>query len=468
MSFLPSADLLGVRLDRRAFLVGAGFAALGADPGRRLPEGPPPRCRRVVWLHMEGGPPQHDLFDWKPELQKHTGKICPRELIAGDRFAFVGKDPKLLGTPYRFAQHGECGMWVSELLPYLARVVDRLTFMRSMRTHEFNHAPAQLLLHTGAPRVGRPSMGAWVAHALGSENRDLPPFVVLVSGGRTPSAGASVWGHGFLPAAAQGVPLRSQGDPVLFLRDPDFLDRAGRRRTLDAMRDLDALRAAAGGDPESAEARAAQNDLAFRMQAAVPEAVDLGAEPDEVLAMYGADPARPSYANHCLLARRLVERGVRFVQLYDWGWDVHGTAAKDDLITQLPRKCREVDRPTAALILDLAQRGLLDDTLVVWSGEFGRTPMNEERGGSKLLGRDHHPHAFTVFLAGGGVRAGHVHGETDDLGYHVVRDPVHVHDLQATVLHLLGIDHRKLTHRFQGRDFRLTDEYGRVVTALLA
>ncbi|MBK9129918.1 MAG: DUF1501 domain-containing protein [Phycisphaerales bacterium] len=463
-------------LTRRALLsrLGLGAAALaGLDRDdhpqgpRPRPVGPTPRARSVIYVHLEGSPPQHDLFDWKPKLVEWNGRPCPEDFLAKARFAFIKGHPKLLGSPYRFAQHGASGAWMSELLPHLAGVADRLTIVKSMHTDEFNHAPAQFLLHTGGPRIGRPSMGAWAAYGLGSENSNLPAFVVLMSGGKTPSAGKSVWGSGFLPSVYQGVQLRSQGEPVLFLEDPPILDRAGRRRTLDALHDLNAMQLERVGDPEIA-ARMEQYELAFRMQLAAPEAADLTAEPAKIREMYGAEPGVASFANNCLLARRLVERGVRFVQLYDWGWDTHGTNPSDDIVTQLPKKCRETDRPLAALITDLQQRGLLDETLIVWSGEFGRTAMNEERNGSKFLGRDHHPFCFTIFMAGGGTKPGVVHGETDEFGYHIVRDPVHVHDLQATILHLLGIDHERFTHRFQGRDFRLTDVAGRVVGELLA
>jgi hypothetical protein len=457
-------------LTRRALLARAGLGSLALREvvaGERRPPGPPARAKRVIYLHMEGSPPQHELFDWKPLLVKHDRQPCPAEFLKKERFAFIKGHPKLLGTPYKFAQYGPSGAWMSELLPNLARVADRLTIVKSMRTDEFNHAPAEFFLHTGAARIGRPSIGAWVAYGIGSENRDLPAYVVLLSGGKTPSSGKSVWGSGFLPTLYQGVQLRSSGEPVLYLSDPDYLDRDGRRRSLDALRDLNALRGAEVGDPEI-DTRIAQYELAFRMQMAVPEVADLSSEPEAIRKMYGAEPGRASFANNCLLARRLVERGVRYVQLWDWGWDAHGTGRNDDIMTQLPMKCRETDGAIAALILDLEQRGLLDETLVVWSGEFGRTPMNEERDGSKFLGRDHHPHAFTIFMAGGGVKRGYVHGETDDLGYHIVKDPVHVHDFQATLLHLLGIDHEALTFRSQGRDFRLTDVHGKVVGELLA
>jgi hypothetical protein len=426
-----------------------------------------PRAKRVIYLHMAGSPPQHDLFDHKPKLRELDGQLCPKELIENERFAFIKGHPKILGSPYRFRRCGESGAELSELLPHLATAVDRLAIVRSMHTDQFNHAPAQMLMHTGGAMFGRPSMGAWLLYGLGTENRDLPGFVVLVSGGKVPDAGKSVWGSGFLPTQYQGVEFRAAKDPVLYLGDPEGMDRAGRRRSLDALGALNGIELSASGDPEI-ETRIAQYELAFRMQMAVPGTVDLGDESPRTLAMYGAELGASSFANNCLLARRLVERGVRFVQLFDWGWDNHGTGRTDDLMHQLPLKCAETDRAIAALLLDLEQRGLLDDTLVVWGGEFGRTPMNEERNGSKFLGRDHHPHCFTMWLAGGGVRAGAVVGATDELGYHVVEDPIHVHDLQATILHLLGLDHEKLTYRFQGREFRLTDVAGRVVRKLLA
>ncbi len=420
-----------------------------------------PRAKSVIYLHMAGSPPSLELFDYKPELQRLDRKPCPDSLLANERFAFIKGHPSLLGTPYRFAQHGASGAWVSELMPHLARTADRITFVKSMHTDQFNHAPAQLLLHTGSPRFGRPSMGAWSLYGLGNANQNLPGYVVLVSGGKFPSAGKSLWGTGFLPTVHQGLQLRSTGDPVLYLTDPKGMDRGARRRMLDALGDLNRMQHARVGDPET-ETRIAQYELAFRMQMSVPEVTDLTREPESVRALYGADPAVPSFANHCLLARRLVEHGVRFVQLFDWGWDAHGTGPSDDIIHQLPRKCHQTDRPIAALLADLDRRGLLDETLVIWGGEFGRTPMNEERNGSKFLGRDHHPHCFTMWLAGGGIRRGATIGATDELGYHITEDPVHVHDLQATVLHLLGLDHERLTYRFQGRDFRLTDVAGRV------
>ncbi|MCA9291950.1 MAG: DUF1501 domain-containing protein [Phycisphaerales bacterium] len=470
---------------RRHFLtqcrVGIGGIALASMLGRDLPAlgdvpdatrtfaGPhfAPRAKRVIYLHMAGSPPQQDLFDYKPRLNELNGRPCPDSLLENERFAFIKGHPTILGSPYSFARHGRSGGWVSELMPRLADVVDELVFVRSMYTDQFNHAPAQLFLYTGSPRLGRPSMGSWLLYGLGSENRDLPGFVVLVSGAKTPSAGKSVWGSGFLPSVFQGCQCRASGDPVLYVSDPDGLSRDLRRRGLDTLRDLNARRAAETGDPETLD-RIAQYELAFRMQMSVPEVMDIGREPQHVLDLYGATPGGSSFANNCLLARRLAEQDVRFIQLFDWGWDTHGTNPSDDIITQLPRKCRETDQPIAALILDLKQRGLLDDTLVVWSGEFGRTAMNEKRNGSVYLGRDHHPHCFTIWMAGGGVRAGTVYGATDDLGYRIVENPVHVHDLQATILHLLGLDHEQLTYRFQGRRFRLTDVHGNVVHDLMA
>lgn len=475
--FSPIAQHLQ-RVTRRHFL-GAGamglggiaLSALAADaPG--LPTVTPrthfaPKAKRVIYLHMAGSPPQQDLFDHKPLLNRLHGELCPDHLLDGERFAFIKGHPTILGSPFRFKQHGACGATVSELLPHIAGVVDDVTFVRSMQTDQFNHAPAQLFLYTGSPIAGRPSMGSWATYGLGSEASDLPGFLVLVSGGKTPSAGKSVWGSGFLPSVYQGVQCRSSGEPVLFVNNPDGLERADRRRALDTLRELNEITAQRSGDAE-AITRIAQYELAFRMQAAVPEVMDIASEPAAVLEEYGATPGASGFANNCLLARRLCERGVRFVQLFDWGWDTHGTGPNDDIAHQLPRKCRETDRPVAALIKDLKRRGMLEDTLVVWSGEFGRTAMNERRDGSTYLGRDHHPGCFTVMLAGGGVKRGFTLGETDDLGYKVTKDPVHIHDLQATILHLLGLDHTRLTHRFQGRDFRLTDVHGHVIHKIIA
>ena len=454
---------------RRRFLGDCGLAFGGMAFGSLFGEQPrpfAPRAKRVIYLHMEGAPPALDMWDPKPLLNQHDGKPCPDAFLDKARFAFIKGHPKLLGHRYGFRKYGRAGVDVVELLPHIGEVMDDLLVVKSMTTDQFNHAPAEFFLFTGSPRIGRPAMGAWACYGLGSENRDLPGFVVLVSG-TLPSAGKSVWGSGFLPSLYQGVQLRSVGDPVLYLPDPPGVDRDARRRTLDAMNDLNRLHGAVDGNPET-DARIGQYELAFRMQLSVPEAVDIWSEPPEVHALYGTEPGKVSLANNCLLARRLVERGVRFVQLYDSGWDIHGTGPGDDLMTQFPKKCQELDRPFAALITDLRRRGLLEDTLVVWGGEFGRTPMNEERDGSKFFGRDHHPHCFTMLLAGAGVKAGALVGATDDLGYQVTDTPIPVHDLQATILHLLGLEHEKLTYRFMGREFRLTDVFGHVRGELLA
>ena len=416
---------------------------------------------------MAGSPPQHDLLDHKPLLTKLNGQLCPEDLLDGERFAFIKGHPTILGSPYKFARHGRSGAEISELLPHIASVADDLTIVRSMYTDQFNHAPAQLFLYTGSPLLGRPSFGSWATYGLGCESADLPAFVVLVSGNKTPSAGKSVWGSGFLPSVYQGVQCRTTGDPVLYVTDPPGMDRLTRRRSLDALRELNELQHEHAGDPETLT-RISQYELAYRMQLAVPETMDISREDKATLEMYGAAPGETRFANNCLLARRLVERGVRFVQLFDWGWDTHGTGPSDDIVTQLPKKCRQTDRPVAALITDLKRRGMLDDTLVVWSGEFGRTAMNEARDGSTFLGRDHHPHCFSIVMAGGGLRPGLTYGSTDALGSRIAENPVHVHDLQATILHLLGMEHTKLTYRFQGRDFRLTDVHGEVVHDLIA
>ncbi len=469
----PDHRLLPAReLTRRHFFrtsgLGLGAIALGEmlgaeatppRPGPAASDGSRPshsfgRAKAVIFLGMSGAPPQHDLFEWKPKLVEHHLKPCPPSLLEGQRFAFIKGVPLLLGTPYRFAQHGQSGAWVSDLLPHTAGVADDLAFVKSMRTTEFNHAPAELFLHTGDRNAGAASIGSWVTWGLGSENRDLPGFIVLVSGGTDPTAGKSVWGSGFLPSIHQGVQCRSGADPVFYLGDPPGMDREQRRRSLDTLRRLNEAEHAASNDPETLT-RIQQYEMAFRMQVSVPEVMDVAKEPAAVLERYGAVPGTASYANNCLLARRMVERGVRYVQLFDWGWDVHGTNADDDIVTKLPQKCRETDRATAALISDLKERGLLDQVLVVWAGEFGRTAMNEARNGSKFLGRDHHPHAFTIWLAGAGVRPGITHGATDDLGTFITENPVDVPDLQATILHLLGLDPKQLAYPYQGLNKRL-------------
>jgi hypothetical protein len=427
-----------------------------------------PKAKRVVYLHMSGAPPHLDLFDYKPELVKHTGKPCPETFLKGRRFAFTSGTPKLLGTPRTFARHGKGGVWMSDAIPRLHAVADELCVIRSMNTDQFNHAPAELLLYTGSPRQGRPSMGSWVTYGLGSESDNLPGFVVLISSGTQPSAGQSAWGSGFLPSVFQGVQCRSQGDPVLYVSDPPGMDRATRRKSLDALHELNALEEQELGHPETAT-RIAQYELAYRMQISVPEVMDISRESPATLDAYGAKPGEASFANNCLLARRLLEQGVRFVHLFDWGWDFHGTGPKEDIRDGLTQKCAGMDRPVAALIRDLQRRGLLEETLVIWGGEFGRTPFREGRtAGGKTLGRDHYPDCFSLFLAGAGVKHGFTHGETDELGFSVATDRVHIHDLQATILHLLGLNHERLTFRFQGRDYRLTDVHGHVVQQLLA
>ena len=426
------------------------------------------KAKRVIYLHMTGSPPHLDLFDYKPELVKHDGKDCPDEYLKGRRFAFTTGVPKLLGTKRTFTQHGEGGVWMSDAIPNFHRVADEMCVIKSMFTEQFNHAPAELLLYTGSARSGRPSFGSWVTYGLGTENENLPGFVVLISSGVQPNGGKNSFGSGFLPSVYQGVQCRSQGDPVLYASDPDGMDRELRRLSLDALRDLNEEQAKELGHPETLT-RIAQYELAFRMQMSVPEVMDITQEPQHVLDAYGAQPGVSSLANNCLLARRLVEQGVRYVQLFDWGWDFHGTGPNEDIRDGLTKKCATMDKPIAALINDLKQRGLLDSTLLVWGGEFGRTPFREGRtAGGKILGRDHYPDCNCMWLAGAGVKGGISYGETDDLGFSIAKDKVHVHDLQATILHLLGFDHERLTYRFQGRDYRLTDVFGNVVREILA
>jgi hypothetical protein len=428
----------------------------------------PAKVKRVVYLHMSGAPPHLDLWDYKPELVKLTGQDAPESFIKGKRFAFTSGTPKLLGTPRQFAQYGPGGIWMSDAIPNFHTVADEMCVIKSMTTDQFNHAPAELLLFTGFARQGRPALGTWATYGLGSENENLPGFVVLISSGVQPSAGQSAWGSGFLPSVYQGVQCRSKGDPVLYASDPPGMDRAMRRKSLDALKDLNEQQAQELGNPETLT-RIAQYELSFRMQTSVPEVMDISRESKETLEAYGAQPGGASLANNCLLARRLLEQGVRFVQLFDWGWDFHGTNPGEDIRDGLTKKCATMDKPVAALIKDLKQRGLLEDTLVVWSGEFGRTPFREGRtAGGQVLGRDHYPDCFSVFLAGGGLKRGYSHGETDELGFSVVKDKTEVHDLQATILHLLGFDHERLTYRFQGRDYRLTDVDGHVIKAVLS
>jgi hypothetical protein len=456
---------LAALLDRESRGAAAAFAERPLA-ARQAPAAP--QAKRVIYLHMTGSPPNLDLFDYKPELARRDGADCPQQFLAGREFAFTSGTPKLLGSPRRWQRVGQSGMWMSDAIPRLHQVADDLCVVHSMHTDQFNHAPAELLLLTGSPRSGRPSLGSWVSYGLGSENDNLPAFVVLISNGVQPNGGKNSFGSGFLPSIYQGVQCRSQGDPVLYSSDPPGVDRGLRRLSLDALRDLNLMQAERAGHPETLT-RISQYELAYRMQVSVPEVMDIGRETAATLALYGADPQQASFANNCLLARRLSEAGVRFIQLFDWGWDFHGTSPDAGLTQGLTDKCATMDRPVAALIQDLKQRGLLDETLVIWGGEFGRTPFREGRtAASDVLGRDHYPDAFTMFMAGGGVRPGLDYGSSDELGFRAVDRPVHVHDLQATILHLLGFDHARLTYRFQGRDYRLTDVHGRVVRELLA
>jgi len=416
------------------------------------------RAKRVIYIHLAGSPSQLELFDYKPDLARLDGQDCPTSLLAGKQFAFIQGVPKMLGPQYSFKQYGQSGHWFSDRLPNLATVADDLTFIKSMVTDQFNHGPAQLVMHTGSQNPGNPSAGAWATYGLGSENQNLPGFIVLVSGGKNPDAGKSVWGSGFLPSVYQGVQCRSKGDPVLFLSNPEGITSNERRLTLDALAELNQQTVQEAGDPETLT-RIAQYEMAFRMQANATDAFDLKQETQTTHELYGSTPGGESFANNCLLARRLAERGVRYIQLFDYGWDSHGASKSEALNEGFKGKCESVDRPLAALITDLKQRGLLDDTLVVWGGEFGRTPMQENRSGAKMafIGRDHNPGAFTVWMAGGGVKPGISYGATDDLGYQAVEDKVSPHDFHATLLHLLGFDHMRLTYPVAGLNQRLTN-----------
>ena len=472
-------------ITRRHFLKGAGFGSIAlstligvnsissdsthdVNPLRPKPAHTAPKAKRVIYLHMTGSPPNLDLFDYKPELVRRDGQDCPDEFLRGRRFAFTSGVPKLMGTRRQFEQHGSGGLWLSDALPNLHPVADEMCVIHSMHTEQFNHAPAELLVYTGSPRSGRPSMGSWVTYGLGSENENLPGFVVLISSGVQPNGGTGSYGNGFLPSVFQGIQCRSKGDPVLYASDPPGMDRQMRRRSLDAMQRLNELQAREMGHPETLT-RIAQYELAFRMQVSVPEVMDITQEPEKVLEAYGAHPGQTSLANNCLLARRLVESGVRFVQLFDWGWDFHGTNPSRGIRDGLTRKCATMDKPIQALINDLKERVLLDETLIVWGGEFGRTPFREGRtANSDVLGRDHYPDCFSIWMAGGGVKGGFSYGQTDELGFSIVENPVHVHDLQATILHLLGLNHKQLTYHFQGRDYRLTDVHGSVIEDLIA
>ena len=417
-----------------------------------------PKAKRVIFLFMAGAPSHLEMFDNKPQLAKFDGQLPPAELLKGYRAAFINPNSKLLGPKFPFAKYGQSGAELSELLPHLSKVVDDITIVKSMSTDAFNHAPGQLLMNTGGMIFGRPSMGSWVTYGLGSESKDLPAFVVFSTGKKGPSGGHSCWGSGFLPTSHQGVQFRSTGDPVLYLSNPAGVDSELQQDSLESIKRLNQMRLDSTGDPEIAT-RISSYEIAYRMQMSAPGVMDLTQEPKHILDMYGADPAKPSFANTVLLARRLSEKGVRFVQIFHEAWDQHGSLVKD-----IKQNCKDTDQACAALIQDLKQRGMLDDTLVIWGGEFGRTPMVQ--GGND--GRDHHPNAFTMWMAGGGFKRGFTYGESDELGFNVAKDKVHVHDLHATILNQLGLDHLKLTYKFQGRNFRLTDVHGEVKRDLLA
>lgn len=472
-------DLLRQATRRQLFQrcgVGLGAMALGAladspdghaaaVPARAMAPRPghyAPRAKAVIFLFMAGGPSQLDLFNDKPVLRKYNGQPTPASYLEGRRFAFLKGTETLLGSPQKFARYGECGQELSDLLPHHRKIVDDVCWMHGMSTDVFNHGPAKLFVNTGSPQPGRPSMGAWATYGLGSEADDLPGFVVLQSGPRGPRGGSALWSSGFLPTTYQGVPFLGGPEPILDLNSPGGRDRQTERRFVDTVAALNEMHLDAVGDPEIAT-RIAAYEMAYEMQSSAPELMDIAQESQQTLDLYGATPGKPSYANNCLLARRLVERGVRFIQLYHTNWDHHG-GPTENLEKHLPEVCKEIDQASAALVMDLKQRGLLDETIVVWGGEFGRTPMGETR---ESTGRDHHIDAYTMWAAGGGFKPGCVHGQTDDLGLGVTAEGKHVHDLQATLLHLLGFDHERLTYRFQGREFRLTDVHGRILHDLI-
>jgi len=472
-------------LTRRYFLARSGAAVIGTVglamllndqalgvEDRKDPFAPKkphfkPRAKSVIFLNMTGAPSQPDLFDFKPELQKLDGQRIPDSAVEGLRLGpFTNKDSMtMFASPWSFKQYGQSGMTISELMPNLTEIVDDVTFIRSMHTNEINHVPAQLLLSTGSPRVGRPTMGSWVTYGLGSVCEDLPGFIVLTSG-KSGRCGTTCWGSGFLPSVYQGVPFRSSGEPVLYLNNPPGMDPELRRKTLEPIKEINHGSLADLGDPEIAT-RIEAYEMAYKMQTSVPDTMDISKEPKHIQEMYGTEPGKSSFSNNCLLARRLVERGVRFVQIDHGGWDHHG-GGDQNLMSGLPQRCKEVDQGSAALIKDLKQRGMLDDTLVIWGGEFGRQPMAQVKPTKEDAGRDHLRTAFTIWVAGGGMKRGAVVGKTDEFGLTTVESPIHVHDLQATILHCLGIDHTRLTYRFQGRDFRLTDVEGVVAEELLA
>jgi len=425
-----------------------------------------PKAQRVIYLSMCGGPSHLDMFEPKPLLEKLDGQNIPESLLQGERFAFLRGVPKLQKSPFTFKQHGRSGATLSNLLPHTSTIVDDVSFIRSMYTTQFNHGPAQILHSTGFQIPGRPSFGSWLTYGIGSESTNLPGFVVLLSGASQPDGGSACWSAGFLPTHHQGVQFQRRGEPINFVSNPDGVKHGTRRRTVDFVNEMNTAKLEQVGDPEI-NTRIASFELAYKMQTSVPELTDISSEPESIHRLYGTTPGENSFANNCLFARRLAERGVRFIELFHRGWDHHGISFNVDITNGLPLLCSQIDQPCAALITDLKQRGLLDTTLVIFAGEFGRTPMLQGDA-SKLIGRDHHIKAYTIWMAGGGIKPGVSLGKTDEFGFNSIEDPVSVHDLHATALHLLGIDHTKLTYRYQGRNFRLTDTEGVVVDKILA
>ncbi len=469
-----TTGLGGMWLATHGLASAAGPLKISHDPSSPLAPQPPsfaPKAKRVIYLHMVGAPSQLELFDYKPILKKYDGKECPKEYLEGQRFAFIQGVPKMLGSQFDFAQHGKSGIWMSDRLPHLAKHADKLCVIKTMQSDQFNHGPAELMIHTGHANLGHPSMGSWVTWGLGSENQNLPGYMVLISGGRFPRVGSSLWGSGYLPSVYQGVQCRSSGDPVLNAANPAGVSSDIRRKALDSLKELNERTYHELGDPETVT-RIAQYEMAFRMQTSVPEVMSIDDEPAHIHEMYGTKPGKESFANNCLLARKLAENGVRYIQLHDWGWDSHGSNKEESITGGFVSKCQDIDKPIAALLTDLEQRGMLEETLVVWGGEFGRTPMQENRGGgarNAFVGRDHNPNAFTIWMAGGGVKPGMTYGETDEMGYHVAKDPVHIRDLHATMLKLFGFDAKRLSYPFQGLDQKLIGvKPAKVIEGILA
>ncbi len=469
---LAGAAFLASVLPKQAIAAGQqlDFSRPFSEPLAPLPPQYPAKAKRVIHMHMVGAPSQLELFDYKPVLEKYNGQDTPQSMLEGKQFAFITGTPKLLGPQFPFKQHGECGAWVSDRMPHLAKHVDDICFVKSMKTNQFNHAPAQVLAHTGSPLSGKPSMGSWVTYGLGTMNQNLPGFVSLLSGSNAPDGGKQLWGSGFLPSVYQGVQCRSHGDPVLYLSNPENVPRSLRRRVLDAISNINQQTYDTFGDPETLT-RISQYEMAYRMQIEATDAFDIQKESKATLENYGCILGQASFANNCLVARRLAERGVRYIQLFDYGWDSHGSGKNGSLHHGFVDLCKGSDQPMAALLADLKQRGLLEDTLVIWGGEFGRTPMLENRGGqdAPFAGRDHHPDAYTMWMAGAGIKGGYTHGETDEIGYEIVKDKVEIPDLHATILYQLGFNHYDLNYRFQGLNQRLTGlEEAHIVSQILS